>query len=384
MTPNPIDAHAEAFLTAVREGRLETVRRLLDEGADPNTAIPTDDEDNAGTLPALYFACNANLADIARILLERGAKPDDGESVFHAAEHGHVECLELLLAHGARIGDRHEQWQNTPLYFLAAHQHDEAGGSAAWLCGVQWLLEHGADPNVSSTTLHETPLHAVAQHHPDNLLTAKLLLDHGADPLVPRADGRSAYALAVRNGASDLAALFAARMTSPTTVLPVDEFLGACMRGDEASAVAMRDADPAILTRLDAADQSLIGQAAARGRATAVRLMMSFGFDLTIENEYGGTPLHWAAWFGRTDVVSLLVDAGASLNVRDKTYGSSPVAWAAHGSHFCRQADDDYGAIVELLITRGSSIDFSVNKWGERAALMAVPPVAAVFSRHGW
>ena len=105
--------------------------------------------------------------------------------------------------------------------------------------------------------------------------------------------------------------------------------------------------------------------AARRGRADAVRVMAAVGFDVAWEHPNGGTALHWAAWQGHADVVRLLVQLGAPVNVRDTTYGSTPIAWASHGSQFCRSADADYLACVDVLLDAGSDFAAANNKWGD-------------------
>src|SRR5262249_10165897 len=135
--------------------------RLLALGADPNTSTPVPGG-QPGRLSVLYRASERGNAGLVRLLLERGADPNDGESAYHAAERNHREVLELLLAHGAEISATHQPWNNTILYFLAGYpgDHTRAPDAAA---GMQWLLEHGADPNVPSYDHRETPLHRVAE-----------------------------------------------------------------------------------------------------------------------------------------------------------------------------------------------------------------------------
>src|SRR4029450_3211651 len=53
--------------------------------------------------PTPQRAGRARIVPIARLLLDAGANPTDGESVFHAAEHFHEEALELLLRAGADL-----------------------------------------------------------------------------------------------------------------------------------------------------------------------------------------------------------------------------------------------------------------------------------------
>ena len=77
---------------------LRCARLLLDHGVDPNS-YQVGGVDGS-RLAALYFACVANNVPVVKLLLERGANPNDGESTYHAAELNHRECLELLSAHG--------------------------------------------------------------------------------------------------------------------------------------------------------------------------------------------------------------------------------------------------------------------------------------------
>jgi hypothetical protein len=127
----------------------------------------------------------------------------------------------------------------------------------------------------------------------------------------------------------------------------------------------------------------MIVQALWNGRTEAVRLMASFGFDVAITSE-GATLLHMAAWRGQVDMVKLLVSLGAPVNVRDTQHGSSPIAWAAHGSRWCRSADDEYCAIADVLIDAGSEYAATFNKAGEPPEALASPGVRAHLVARGF
>src|SRR6185503_20459768 len=122
----------------------------------------------------------------------------------HSAQENRRECLELLLAHGADLSGRNATHHNTPLYFLAGHRPGDSQARTA-LEGMEWLLEHGADPNVTSYDSAETPLHAAARTGWRE--AAALFLAHGADVNARRADRRTPYVIAVRNGHDELVAL---------------------------------------------------------------------------------------------------------------------------------------------------------------------------------
>jgi hypothetical protein len=163
-----------------------------------------------------------------------------------------------------------------------------------------------------------------------------------------------------------------------------DRFINACLLANEQEARSILAAHPNLIASLTPEDYGAIQRAAARGVSDALRLMASLGFDLAVEGPEGGTPLHWAAWHGRVDAVSTLLELGAPIDVRDKIYGSSPVAWAAHGSRFCRRSDDEYEAIVEMLLDRGPDYTASINRWNEPPNEMGSRAVTALFRRRGF
>ena len=379
--------------------RVHTVRLLLDAGASANSAM-TLDHDPKAVIPALYFACVSNNVAVARFLLERGANPNDGESVYHAAELNHRDCLDLLLTHGADLSGAHATWGNTPLYFLAGYKEDQPHGALSTL-GMQWLLEHGANPNVPSfvTSGHddapsdapgdapgdaEMPLHRIAAFG-RSVAVARLLVEHGAVVDAPRGDGKTAYAMAMRTGNDGVATYLAECGADTESLTPVDGLLASCIRADEHAARAILADHPALLAALTAEDRQTLALAVEQDRESSVRLMVALGWRLDAEGEWGGTPLHWAAWRGRVNMTRVLLECGAPVNVRDSTYGSSPIAWASHGSTNARPGNDaDYVAVTEILLGAGSTRAESYNRWGELPESMASEAVAKVLRLRGF
>jgi ankyrin repeat protein len=332
--------------------------------------------------PVLYHACMSDHPALVARLLERGANPNDGESIYHAAQYNRRSCLELLRQHGADFSSRQKPYNNTPLFFLAGH-HDEHGGNAPWAQGVRWLLEHGADPNVTSYGHNSTPLHALATGGRDQVL--RWVVEWGADVNAVRRDGRTPYAIALRSG-NEAGARYLIEQGASPGATPMDEFLGACLTADEPVARSLLERHTDLMSSMTAEDQGAIGNAIRWNRPHAVRLMHTLGFQLNWEEAGGGTPLHWAAWLGRHEIVKLLLELGAPVNARDRQYGSSPIAWAAHGSRFNNHegADDHYCAIVDVLIDAGAERTVSINKAGVPPEILATPRVQEKLVERGF
>ena len=372
------------------EAHVDTVRALLDAGADPNTHVPLPDVSEG--IPVLYFPCVSNTVGVARLLLERGAKPDDGESLYHAAEHDHRECLELLLEFGADLSGANPGTGNTPLHFLAAHTvSNELAPSVQR--GMAWLLDHGADPNVRSQSSasgavlpggSETPLLRAAASGFDAAVM-QLFIDHGAEVDAARGDGKTAYTMAVRVGNTSAAVCLARAGADVSRLSPVDQLLGACALADETVARAILADHPDVIAQATPEDRQALGRAVSDNRADVVRTMVAVGWPLNEEGEWGGTPLHWAAWNARVAMVTLLLQHGAPVNVCDSRYGSSPIAWAAHGSRWSGHGtDDEYVAITTMLLDAGATRAESFNFWNEALESFARPAVLRVLTKRGF
>ncbi len=369
------------------ERRARELRRvatlLLEAGASSNSHSVYHEEGGwKAPISVLYHACMSDHVALAELLLERGARTDDGESVYHAAQLDRRACLELLLAHGADLSSAQQPYGNTPLYFLVGHQ-DDGGGTTPWFRGLVWLLEHGADPNVPSGKSAETPLHGLAADGP-KVATARQLLAHGADPDLPRADGRTPYAIAVRNGNSPVADVLLAAGARTDVLEPMDLFLGACLEADGARARAALAAHAGLFEAMDERDRGAIVRAAWHGRADAVRLMLDLGFRLDATDADGATGLHAAAWTGSPDVVKLLLSLGAPVNVRERRFGGSPLGWAAHGSRFGPGTAGAYRVIVDALLDAGADRETAINSGGVPPEALASRAVAAQLVARGF
>ena len=311
--------------------RAEAAHALLGADASPN-AWRGDPAWPKARETCLYGATGLNnYPKLARVLLVAGADPNDGESRYHAAEHNHVACLELLKEFGTDFSRVDPEWGNSPLYFLLGY----VSPPAAAIAGIRWLLENGADPNVPTYPrgAAEVPLH-LAVRNGWSLEILSLLLDHGANPLARRADGRTALALAVRGDHPAAAALLRER-GAEGEASPMDAFLGACLRADEPEARTILAANPGLMGAFSADDRLIVHEAARRGRVAALRLMQALGFDLRIKGDKDTTAMHVAGWHGQAEALRFLAENGCDVNAVETQFGGRPLGWVAHGSVNC-------------------------------------------------
>ncbi|HET7237417.1 MAG TPA: ankyrin repeat domain-containing protein, partial [Terrimicrobiaceae bacterium] len=332
----------------------DCARLLLDAGADPNAAWVHPYWKDSPLKP-LYGATGVNNNPaLARLLLERGAEVDDGESIYHAAQFDHVECLEVLAEFGVSLG-RHPRWRNTPLYFVLGMRREQGGWEAA-ARGVRWLLDHGSDPNVPCGEKNDTALHmAVRQGHEREVI--QWLLDAGADPNRADADGVLPLKLAHLAGRADLVALLGEHGAGDAELGGTEHFFAAVFSHDRERALMLLRRHPEIAEVFGEEDCLALNRAAEQGDLRAVRILLDCGFNSAFKGsrEWGSTPLHGAAWYGQAEMVELLLSRNAPVDILGNPPAeSSPLGWAAHGSSNCGNPRGDYVRAVRALLAAGA------------------------------
>lgn len=290
---------------------------LLDAGADVSAGFRDDQYDERESL--LYGAAGVAFhPELTRLLLERGADPNDDETPYHAPETRDNRALRVLLESGKLT-----QESLNMMLLRKTDWHD--------LEGVRLVLDHGADVN-RMTRWGKTALHNAILSN-NSLEIIELLLDRGADPTIraPRA-GRgnagpsnvSSVALAARRGRADALEAFRRRGFS-IELDGVDALVAACALDDRAAIGALVEREPGGRDELLAHGATLLAEFATSANADGVARLLDIGVPIDARyrgDGYFGTPvnstaLHVAAWHAWPQVVELLIARGADVDARD-------------------------------------------------------------------
>jgi ankyrin repeat protein len=247
---------------------------------------------DGGALTPLVYAVRADDLDSVKVLLAAGADVNQvtgygWSPLLVATQNRYYRLGAYLIDHGADVNlANHGGW--TPLYLATDNRNIESGdypvrkGDMDHLDFIKLLLDKGANVNARMKDSTETRTVFTNQWLDENGATAflrasqsgdlvlmKLLLAHGADPKID-------------------------------TVLHVTAL-------EVAAGVGWVE--------------GITYEWSPEATLEAVKMLLDLGLDVNAQADTGRTALHGAAHKGRTDIIQVLVDHGAKLDVRD--YGNT-------------------------------------------------------------
>ncbi len=268
------------------------------------------------------------------------AIPEDGDfsemflkltedTIVGAVREGDIEAIKQHIAEGAEVNELF--FEMPPLTWAVTTGQTEA---------VELLLQHGADINGRNRD-GNTALHlAVFLGHAE---TAELLLNNGADVIAKNDDGATpvdllavpwemtrfmAGALGIELEREQVEA-GKAKIREMLSANPKFGFEGEGTFSEKAVWEAISTGNLNVVkqalangmdpnTKDPKSGGTLLTTAALMGHTEIVKLLLEHDADVNIQSNDGGTALHAAAFLGRAETVKLLLDNGADANLRHK------------------------------------------------------------------
>jgi ankyrin repeat protein len=179
-----------ALTLAASGGHEGCVRALIKAGINLNQRVK-----QIG-FTALSYAAAATKVDMVKALVEAGASVNKVDTqgvppIFHLSRNGQADIVSLLIAHGADVNIASKKIGETPL---------TGACSSGSLPTIQALLKAGANVNHQEYDTGLSPLMIAAGKGHEDIV--RLLLQYGADVMLRRTDGlkTTAKEAALKNG----------------------------------------------------------------------------------------------------------------------------------------------------------------------------------------
>lgn len=310
-TPLMYLAYSRAGVGSPAQPWIDAVGCLLDTGADPNTGylwqgLPSpftvltglfgEGEQGPGRQPR-----HPHAQVLARLLLARGANPNDGQALYNRMFRSDDSHLRLLFEFGLGRGDvgdwtrRLGEALETPAQMLARQ--------------LDWAIDHGFGERVT------------------------LLAANGVDIRARRRDGRTPAERAAATGDLDIVERLVAAGAARPVVTDEARLLFRLLRADGEPRPDPRtdpgpdpDPEPELLDGARHRHPDLIHRASTE---RAVERVARAGFDVDARRD-GATALHNAAWSGNLPLIVSLLAAGANPGLLDDRFSSTALGWAQH------------------------------------------------------
>jgi ankyrin repeat protein len=74
-------------------------------------------------------------------------------------------------------------------------------------------------------------------------------------------------------------------------------------------------------------------EAAKRDRPDVLQLLLDLGASVDVADQTNARPLHQAAVNNALRAAQFLIDHGAEIDPRETSWGGAPIGWASHGDH---------------------------------------------------
>jgi ankyrin repeat protein len=293
--PPPPDPRATRMMETLRRGDRQSFEKMLAD--DPKVASLRGP---GGSTPLMYAVLYGN-SETVRALLDSGADPsirnDAGATALMWAADD-IDKMRLLLERGADANARSDDGR-TPLMIAAGR----FGSSAL----VKLLLDHGANPSAKCPGLitDKTPLSEAA--YAGDEAVVGMLIERGADI---KSAGFLPLSFALRANSAKCVDMLI--KSASREVLNIAMFIAAPPLGDAHTIKLLLDRGADVNAK-DPAGRTILMLAACSDAlpVETVKTLIERGADVNAKSATGETALDLAKQRGETTIVDLLIKAGA-------------------------------------------------------------------------
>lgn len=237
-------------------------------------------------------------------------------ALMYAALYSTVDCMKMLLQKGAKPNVKNNLGETALMWCTQDYNK------------VKLLLEHKADPNiktddgntaffVSCVGANQTPV-------------IRLMLDHGADPLVINSRKETTLINLVSFGdTADARILLRRGVNINAKGRDGQSALFYAIKADNKEMIGWLLDNGADANLLDDYKANALGYAATIGDINIVKRMIALTKGINDPDTEGATTLMWALYseHDNPDIIQALLDAGANPTLKDKK-GQSTLDWA--------------------------------------------------------
>ncbi|XP_046688481.1 ankyrin-1-like [Homalodisca vitripennis] len=290
-------------------------------------AYLVQDKEYGHLLTPLHVACSRSKPDIVALLLNEGYSIDHSMGSIEsplcvALEHGNIPVAHLLVKMGANTTSMGRNGY-TPIVPAMTPVNPEK----CCVTGVKLLLECGVPVNdVVVAAKQQRAIHVAVSHNLPPVVSFLLQMD--ADPNVGDINGHTPLHLAIGCNFDNIVNLL---------VLHKVDLYKENIRGESPLILAIK-----------------------RQNLKNIETLIKNGYDPNkINSVESFLPLHAAALFCKLDIIKLLVNLGANVNLTSKLWGTPLHALASklpELSHVINQVQEQKD-IAEFLVKKGAELN---------------------------
>lgn len=277
---------------------LDLLKRYLAQGSDLHTFS------EAGLTP-LYYATQSNQIELVKALIDAGADVNNANQngwtpLMSAVLNNHYEVAELLIQAGADVNKgNHDGW--APLHLTVNSQdYQKHDGSEL----ISLLVSKGANINQQTKT-GQSALYLASINN--RLSEARLLIEQKSDINLPISSGKTPLIAAVKENNLSVAKVL-------------------IQAGADLNHQEQKGETALHFTVMPKDEQTHDG-------LPLTKLLIDAGANLTIQNDWGATPAYMAATNEHNEVLLLMIESKADINIIESS-GWSPLLAAIYDKNF--------------------------------------------------